>query len=404
MSQPSTTCPNCGGADLSEFYRCADVPAHSMVLLRDRADAERFPTGEVTLAFCGDCGFITNTRFDPALGQYGDAYEASQSFSATFNAFHRKLADDLVKRYGLHCRDVMEIGCGQGEFLHLLCETGDNRGIGFDPAYNNAHGLNTDGGRVRVVADFYSEAYADVAADFVCCKQTLEHIPDTGAFVRTVRRAIGDRPDTYVFFQVPDFLRIMQEGAFWDVYYEHCSYFTQPSLSYVFRHAGFDVLDSRVEYDGQYLMVEAKPGAEPTGGAVTAGDLDALVSWVGRFSWNCAYQVSQWRRELAEAQRRGERIVLWGGGSKAVAFLTTLGAGDEVAYAVDINPRKQNAYLAGTGHRVVAPAHLKDAPPDRVIVMNPIYMDEIRRDLTDLGLAPALVPVTAFAEADEMVS
>ncbi|WP_206607827.1 class I SAM-dependent methyltransferase [Ferruginivarius sediminum] len=402
MSEPSTYCPNCGGRNLSQFYRCDDVPAHSMVLLHDRQEAERFPTGRITLAFCGDCAFITNTRFDPALEQYGADYEASQSFSNTFNAFHRKLAGDLIERYGLHGKEVMEIGCGQGEFLQLLCEMGGNTGIGFDPAYTNAHGLNADdSGRTRVIADYYSEAYGDYAADFVCCKQTLEHIPNTAEFVRSVRRAIGDRPDTHVFFQVPDFLRIMQEGAFWDVYYEHCSYFTRPSLSYVFRREGFDVLGSRVEYGDQYLMVEAKPGSVPPADAVRAEGVAEIAAWVRRFARNWEYQVERWRHELAEAGRRGQRTALWGGGSKAVAFLTTLGAGPEVAYAVDINPRKQGAFLAGRGHPVVGPEHLKDAPPDRIIVMNPIYMDEIRADLDRLGLNPTLLPVTAFTETCE---
>ena len=41
-----------------------------------------------------------------------------------------------------------------------------------------------------------------------------------------VRRAIGDRLDTVVLFELPDVERVLREVAFWDVYYEHCSYFT----------------------------------------------------------------------------------------------------------------------------------------------------------------------------------
>lgn len=135
-----------------------------------------------------------------------------------------------------------------------------------------------------------------------------------------------------------------------------------------------------------------------------AADIDKVAACVHSFARRSAYQISRWRREIVAAQHRGERTVLWGGGSKAVAFLTTLGAGEEIDCAVDINPGKQDTYLAGTGHPVVAPARLKEAPPDRVIVMNPVYMAEIRRDLERLGLAPALVPVTAFAEPREMVA
>jgi hypothetical protein len=49
-------------------------------------------------------------------------------------------------------------------------------------------------------------------------------------------------------------------------------------------------------------------------------------------------------------------VVLWGGGSKGVAFLTTLGQSlDDIAYAVDINPIKHGTFMAGTGQEIIAP-------------------------------------------------
>ena len=35
----------------------------------------------------------------------------------------------------------------------------------------------------------------------------------------------------------------------------------------------------------------------------------------------------------------------------------------------------------GTGQRIVAPAFLRDYRPDNVVIMNPIYRDEIGREL-----------------------
>ena len=116
---------------------------------------------------------------------------------------------------------------------------------------------------MEFVADFYGEKYAHVQGDFVCCKMTLEHIPDTANFVRTVRRSVGDRYDTVVFFQVPDMSRVLRDLAFWDIYYEHCSYFSAESLSLLFREQGFDVLDVWTDYDDQYLMITAKPSRRP---------------------------------------------------------------------------------------------------------------------------------------------
>ena len=39
--------------------------------------------------------------------------------------------------------------------------------------------------------------------------------------------------------------RVLEEGAFWDIYYEHCSYFTLGSHARLFRRAGLDVTDLR---------------------------------------------------------------------------------------------------------------------------------------------------------------
>ena len=87
--------------------------------------------------------------------------------------------------------------------------------------------------------------------------------------------------------------------------------------------------------------------------------------------------------------------MLWGGGSKAVAFLTTLGITDEVEAAVDMNAEKHGSFLAVTAHPVISPETLRGQPIDRVIVMNPIYCEEVARQLKGLGCQAELVPVTS---------
>ena len=50
-------------------------------------------------------------------------------------------------------------------------------------------------------------------------------------------------------------------------------------------------------------------------------------------------------------------------------------------------------YLAGGGQEIVTPDRLTDYRPDDVIVMNPIYLDEIGADLRSMGLDPEIVPM-----------
>lgn len=388
-------CPSCGAEDLFIFYELSGVPVHSVLLLPTREDALNYPKGDIALGFCQECGFISNLAFDPSVHEYSSRYEATQGFSSTFNAFHQHLAWQLIDRHNLHDKRIIEIGCGQGEFLTLLCELGGNQGIGFDPAYSSERTQGAAAGRITFIKDFYSEKYVDFPPDFVCCKMTLEHIQNVGEFVATVRRSIGNRRDTVVFFQVPDVVRILREQAFWDIYYEHCSYFSLGSLARLFRTCGFEVIRLAKEYGDQYLMIEARPENGNAGGegGDQEDDLEMLRRDVISFAENYPHKLETWRRDLGEIVRRGGRAVIWGGGSKAVAFLNTLKIVDEIEYVVDINPYKHGTYIAGTGQKIVAPEILKAYKPDVVVVMNPIYCPEIQSDLDRLDVAAKLVSV-----------
>jgi hypothetical protein len=88
------------------------------------------------------------------LNEYSNEYNPTQSYSATFNVFHRHLAQQLIDRYDLHHKHIIEIGCGQGEFLTLLCELGENQGVGFDPAYVGKGGPGKLRDRLTFIRNF----------------------------------------------------------------------------------------------------------------------------------------------------------------------------------------------------------------------------------------------------------
>ncbi|RIQ25251.1 class I SAM-dependent methyltransferase [Jiangella rhizosphaerae] len=392
----TTACPACFGGDLRTFYTVDRVPAASCLMLDDEAAARAFPAGELRIAACGSCGFVTNTAFDPALTRYDDDYEESQGCSPRFRDYAAELADGWVRRYGLVGKTVVELGCGKGEFLATMIAAGVGYGIGVDPAVRTERidpGLRP---RTAWVRGPFPEAMETIDADAVVCRHTMEHIAPVGAWLRSVRAAIGPRTDTVVLFELPDVLRVLREGAFWDVYYEHCSYFSAGSLAGLFRRCGFEPLDVRRTYDDQYLVIEARPvaGSWPLAGDVPdAGgdDRDDVLAAADTFVARMDEARAHWRGRVRKVTADGGRVLLWGASSKAVAFLATLGDdARHVAAAVDINPYKQNRHLAGSGHRVVPPDAVPDLAPDLVIVMNPTYAGEIGRDLDARGVQTAL--------------
>ena len=388
----SSRCPSCGAGDQECFHRQQAVPTNSCLLLDSREEALAYPRGDLELMFCPACGFLWNRAFDPALAEYSGRYEETQAFSPRFVEFSRSLAKRWVEEFGLHDKSVLEIGCGKGEFLVHMAEAGLGRGIGIDPGTNPDRIDPGYEGRLSWIVDFYSERHAGLEADAIVCRHTLEHIAPVGEFVARLRRTIGERDDTVVLFELPDVRRVLDEGAFWDVYYEHCSYFTASSLAGLFARCGFEVLDVSMAYDDQYLLLEARPAPGPATSPIPF-DGKGMRAAVERFAAAYAAQVSRWADRASAVSAGGGRVVIWGAGSKGVAFLNAPALGAHVDAAVDINPYKHGKFMAGTGHEIVSPEDLVGRPPELVIVMNPAYVGEIGDQLAGLGITAAVEAV-----------
>lgn len=383
-----TVCQSPGAAVFMEVPR---VPVICNVLWPTREAALAAPRVDIRLAFCAYCGHIFNPNFDPAIMDYNVAYENSLHFSPHFQQYIETLAADLVQRYDLHQKDVIDIGGGKGDFIGLLCKLGDNRGLSIDPSYAPDPNDGPVDERLTFIQDYYSEKYADRRADFIASRHTIEHIQHPVAFMNTIRRTIGDRLETVLFFEAPNARFTLHDMAIWDIIYEHCSYFTSHSLAYLFSSCGFAVIDVRESFGGQFLCIEARP----TRTGQTARDsqaVDATARDVALFAEKYRQKVAQEEATLAQWQRDGKKVVLWGAGSKGITYLNALQVQDQIAYVVDINPRKHGMYITGAGQAIVPPTHLRQYRPDVVLVMNPIYIEEIRRMLTDIGVTAELVP------------
>jgi hypothetical protein len=284
----------------------------------------------------------------------------------------------------------------------LICDLGNNRGIGFDPAYVEGRTGGTEDSNLTFIKDYYSEKYSNYRADAIFCRMTLEHIPDTAKMIHTIRRAVGDGLDTLIFFQVPDVDRILRECAFEDIYYEHCSYFSQASLSGLFCRNGFEIVNVRSDYDGQYILLESRPVKEIYHNAkANLSDIEDIRQKVKKFPKQYAKRLDYWSSLLEGYINKEKKIVLWGSGSKGVAFLTALPVTTAVKHVVDISPYRQGTFMAGTGQSVVSPEFLADYRPDTVIVMNAIYRDEIKGVLDKIGLQPSILTLqSGFEESD----
>tara|TARA_Y100000815_G_scaffold170708_1_gene155045 strand:- start:110 stop:1330 length:1221 start_codon:yes stop_codon:yes gene_type:complete len=391
---PRCDCPACGGTDLTELLHLPSIPVQSCILLDSSHEGATFPRHEMRMTFCEGCGFVFNAAFDERLIDYSSTTEESQHFSGTFNAFAKKLVAEIVETWPLRGRQVVEVGCGKGDFLRELCLAVPCDALGIDPGFITDRLDVPEGASLTFQREYFDPTHVEVAANLVICRHTLEHIGDVRRFMEDIHDMTGGRPNVAIFFETPDVGRVLDEGAFWDIYFEHCSYFTPGSHARLFRSAGFDVTALRLDYGDQYIIQNAHPTTgSPLPPCEAEESLDHLRALAAAFPAKVAERMAYWRDFVQARHAMGKRVAVWGGGSKCVSFLTSLDLGPEISRVIDINPFKQGRFLPGTGLPVSGPEALQADPPDTVIVMNPVYLDEIGADLARLGLSPELVAV-----------
>ena len=180
----------------------------------------------------------------------------------------------------------------------------------------------------------------------------------------------------------------LKELGIWDLIYEHCSYFTALSLSRLFVETGLDPINIEKAFGGQYLCIEGRPAAPGRKQNQVALDLSLteVEKDVKAFADNYRHMISKWGKILTEIGQSGAKAAVWGAGSKGITFLNVLPGAAAINFVIDINPHKQGLYVPGTGQQVVAPDRIPEIHPDVIIVMNPLYLDEIEKMISELKL------------------
>lgn len=386
-----TVCPNCGSERYAAFAALPDLPVHVGVLWPDAEQARNATRGPIELCACPDCGFVGNGAFDADRVDYALRYDNALHHSPRFRRYEEELAERLVGAGDARGGRVVEIGCGGGHFLRLLAAQGGHRGVGFDPSFH-ADPADPLPPEVEIHAVPYGPEQARQRADLLCCRHVLEHIPEPREFLAMIRRSLGEEGGTRIYFEVPNADFIFDDLSVWDVIYEHCNYFTATSLRAVFEASGFEVLSCESSFEGQFLALEAlpRPGArlEPT-----AAELQASTAQTEAFGRALADKREGWAGRLRQAEGEGKRVAVWGGGAKAVSFLNLVEGTAAVSYVVDVNPAKQGHFIGGSGHPIVGPERVEQEPPDLVVLMNPIYREEVAAELTARGARADLAAV-----------
>ena len=370
-----TVCPGCGSIRLSGSFSLSRQPVVLNYRFRTAAEARGVARRDIRLAQCRGCGLVFNAVFDPAVVPYDQNYENRQNFSPAFVRYLNRLADSLRERHGLSGGRILEVGCGKGDFLRMLCRNAGATGVGFDTSFEAPEGPEQKG--VRFERRYLSPSIVPGEFQLVICRHVVEHVADIGAFLRDLRAIAVAAGDPVVMLETPRWEWIVRNLCLWDISYEHCNYFHSRTLMHLCRLAGFRKVRHRMTFGGQYQVIELRvdPTVNPptrAPGIPSGGDLRVFSR---RAQAHLARLTARFRRA---AGTRGWAI--WGAGAKGVALANQIG-GPAPSLVVDSNPAKQGGVLPGTRIPIVSPADPRVPELGLIVIANPNYGAEIRRSL-----------------------
>ncbi|MFC1665740.1 class I SAM-dependent methyltransferase [Pseudomonadota bacterium] len=331
------------------LYESNGFPIFQNRVYDSAEEARKCPTGDIRLVENIETGLVYNDAFLPELMSYDSNYQNEQGYSTSFQEHLNTVAKTIQKSMGKSA--LVEVGCGKGLFLEMLLKLGIDV-IGFDPAY--------EGNNPKIQRHHFGPGL-EIEAKGIILRHVLEHIHDPVSFLFSLKEA--NKGSGLIYIEVPCFEWICQNRTWFDVYYEHVNYFRMIDFCRIFE----SIVDSGKVFGGQYFYVIA--------------DLASLRRPAGSRRERVRFPSNFLEKVNITSSDNQKKTAVWGAASRGVIFtLLKSRIGQKIDIVIDINPAKQDKYIASTGLLVQSPDEgLSNLPVGAIIyVMNSNYLEEIK--------------------------
>lgn len=324
--------------------------------LPDAASLESDKGVDLEVCQCSGCGLVQLSN-DP-VPYYKEVIRAA-SISKEMNEFRKEQFCRFVQTYSLRGKKIIEIGCGRGEYLSIMQQTGADA-YGLEQLAESVNhciknGLNVSKGFVR-----RSSTLKGAPFDAFFILNFLEHLPDPNSTLRGICNNLNN--GAVGLIEVPNFYMILRKNLFSEFIGDHLFYFTRETLSSTLMQNGFEIIEcNEVWHDYIISAVVRKRGIQ---------DLSQFHESQTRL-----------KNEINEYIHRfdNKKVAIWGAGHQALAIISLINLAERIKYVVDSAPFKQGKYTPATHIPIVSPDALNSDPVDAVIIMAASYSDEVAR-------------------------
>jgi SAM-dependent methyltransferase len=341
-----------------------NAPRNIQRLLSDRELAADKPIS-LEVGHCDECGFVQ--LLEELESDYYDDYLMTTSHSPQMRAYQREQAGAFVATFALASKRVIEVGCGDGNYLTCLLQAGA-QAVGVEPSAKArsialGKGLEVSGGYLGREHPADGSPY-----DGFVTRQVLEHVADINGFLQGIRQSL--KPGGAGLVEVPSLEKALEAGRFYDFFPDHLNYFSALTLRHALHRNSFEVIDVSPGMQGEYNVALVRKASTPDLGALAQARNNTV------HALDCF---------LTDQRNRGRRVAAWGAGGKGNMLLAVARAHD-VAYVIDSDPGKQGRFTPVSHIPIAPPETLLRDPVDAIVLTALAYRDEILSQLRG-GLA-----------------
>jgi len=352
---PVTACRVCGKKYYAEsLLHYTNMPKGAQNF-PDAGSMEGETGVDLTVCQCSGCGLVQLSN-DP-VPYYREVIRAA-AVSNVVRDFKTRQFADLVRKYNLLGKKVIEIGCGRGEFLALLAPLGV---AAYGLEYADAavaqcvrNGLKVTKGYI----DDHAPALTDGPFDAFLLLMFLEHLPDPNAVLRGIHRNM--KAGAVGLIEVPNFDMLLRSRLFSEFIGDHLMYFSRQTLQTTLNLNGFEILEFSEVRDDYVISVVVKRREQLN------------ISHFHEYQDKLESEIRQYIGRFPQ-----KTVAIWGAGHQALAIIALTQVGDKIRYVVDSAPFKQGKFTPATHLPIVAPETLETDPVAAVIVMAASYSDEV---------------------------
>ena len=346
------------------------VPGNASRFFTTQSEARQQPTGFIELAWDPEDPFVRNMRYQADLIAYDDQYCTTTSDLIggaplpTVSYF-----EDAVLPLLPAGPRVIEIGCGQGEFVQFVRNLGLSV-VGYDPV-----------GRPQGEAVEYLQRNFwnpnEPAADLYVMRCVLPHIEYPWDFLDSISLS---SPSSLVLVEFQRLEWVLTNRAWYQVSHDHVNIFQAEDF-----RARYDVVAEGVFSNGEWgwVLLRSNSRRHPT----VAHPAPEIVRKIGEL---------QPAKEafLAAAQRRRSRMVtIWGAAGKGIVVAFGLWELGIETVAVDADSNRWGRHLEASGALVISPDQALSAlqPESEAIwVCNPNHVKQVRRFMSESAWVAAI--------------